>query len=523
MTCAFSVSLDELKEAYERTKADRPDRCFIEHPFLFDWARIDYENWLEQVRSRIASGFNPHPCRLCWVPKANSLLRPANILHLKDEVVYNLLVAKLYGVIWGVLQRWQGEPDSAYVLLEPEIGEWFMSQFKAWEAFREVSLRHLAEGARFVVVSDITGFYENIDLGRLLSELRQIAGGSRPEINLLKRCLRKWSSRGDKGIPQGYSASDVLAKLYIHTVDVGLRNDGFKHVRYVDDIRIFCSSRLEAKRAILCLARHIHGKGLNLQSAKTRILNRNTALQKFSGVKPIVEAVQRELIAQIYDEISDGDPYFGAEDVELLLEGRENLPAEVLERTFSEYFAASNPSPFDKTLFHYLLNRLAKAQSRIAVGYCLDALRERPEETTPILNYLGRVPLEDGEHQAIVDFLVSDAAIYDYQSYKIVKWLLENEVRDDHTLSYCRHLAQDYNRDVWLRSYAVAYLGRYGDITDMQLIESLYRSCSSDLERADCIMGLRRLETGKRNAFYAAAAGDGALADRAVRLAKAKG
>lgn len=345
-------------------------------------------------------------------------------------------------------------------------------------------------------------------------------GGSRPEIDLLRLCLRKWSARGEKGIPQGYSASDLLAKVYANQIDLALRNDGYRHLRYVDDIRIFCRGRIEAKRAILRLSRYIHQRGLNLQSAKTKILSATEASQDFDGVKPTVEGIQKELLAEIQKEISEEDPYSNTQYIECLLRKYKGLPSAALERTFEEYFAVSNPAPFNKTLFHYLINRLAKAKSRIAVNYCLDALRERPEETAYILKYLsGIVPLE-ADLKAVIDFLVSPLSIYDYQCYQILKWFYEEKLKDERVLKHCRHIMKDLSRDLWLRSWAMAYIGSYGDVADLTSIESMYATCSSDFEKADCVMALSRMETGRRNSFYSSINGDGQLVDRAINIVK---
>ena len=80
--------------------------------------------------------------------------------------------------------------------------------------------------------------------------------------------LNRWAQPRAKGIPQGFSASDILAKIYLNPIDRALRNGGFTHLRYVDDIRIFCKSRLEAKRGLLLLNDLMRKRGLNLQSAK---------------------------------------------------------------------------------------------------------------------------------------------------------------------------------------------------------------------------------------------------------------
>jgi retron-type reverse transcriptase len=287
MAIQFDPDIVEIRSAYDRAKNDRPNRCFIEYPYLIKWTELDLSEWLANLKEKCTSGFQPHSSRICWIPKANSLLRPGNILHFKDEVVYNLLLDRLYDSIWKALKSFQKEPDAAYVLTGKRTTAWFQSSFTSWEEFRTKSLEYLQGGTNFIVVADITGFYENIDTDKLLSDLRQIVGRSKSEIDLLRDCLRKWSARGEKGIPQGYSASDLLAKVYANPIDIALRNDGYRHLRYVDDIRIFCRSKIEAKRAILSLSTHIHKRGLNLQSAKTKILSTADAFKEFDGVKPI--------------------------------------------------------------------------------------------------------------------------------------------------------------------------------------------------------------------------------------------
>jgi len=409
------------------------------------------------------------------------------------------------------------------VLAGPDKPEWFRNNFVSWDNFRAKSSDYLQNGTKFVVVSDITGFYENIDIDKLLSDLRGIVGGTRPEIDLLRNCLRKWSVRGEKGIPQGYSASDLLAKVYANPIDMALRNDNYRHLRYVDDIRIFCQSKIEAKRAILSLSSHVHKRGLNLQSAKTKILPASEALARFEGVKPILQGIQDELLEDIQKEIEEKSPYPDPdpEQVDLLLRTRKELPSDALEQTFKEYFAASNPTPFDKTLFHYLLNRLGEAKSRVAVSYCLDALQERAEETGPILKYFSSIGPTSEDIRSIVGYMTSPTAVYDYQCYQVLKWLFVEATQAEQVLKYCRIIGHDFARDLWLRSWAIAYLGKHGDISDLEAIESMYSKCSSDFERADCAAALSRMETGRRNSFYSSIKGDGVLVDRAVTIAKA--
>jgi hypothetical protein len=71
-------------------------------------------------------------------------------------------------------------------------------------------------GAAYVVMADITAFYENIDLGLLLSDLIEA-------INQISSCLNKWAQVQGRGIPQGQSPSDILAKLYLNSIDQTLK------------------------------------------------------------------------------------------------------------------------------------------------------------------------------------------------------------------------------------------------------------------------------------------------------------
>ncbi len=521
MPTQFECTISELELAYKRAKDDRPGRCFIEYPYLIAWAEIDLSSWLAELKEKIATGFQPHSSRLCWIPKPHSLLRPGNIINLKDEVVYNLIIGRLYRKIWDVLKTYQSNPDSAYILNDVGNREWIKGSFQAWDKFRKLSLEYLNTGSQYVVVSDIIGFYENIDIDKLLSDLRQIAGGTCPEIDLLRLCLRKWSARGDKGIPQGYSASDILAKVYANSIDVTLKNEGYRHLRYVDDIRIFCKTRLEAKQAIFVLSQLVHKKGLNLQSAKTKILSKTDAMSKIEGVKPILEGIRNDLMTEILEEIEDEGPYSDSRNVSLLLRVRRELPQEVLERAFKEYFYTTNAFPFDTTLFHYLLNRLAEANSKIAIRYCLNALYEKPEETDSILSYFSKVKLSDEQLSVLVNYVTSNEAIYDYQCYKILKWLYTENLSNEEVIKFCRNVCRNRNRDIWMRSYATAYLSKFGNYADIESFQATFANCTDDLERADFVMAMSKLEIGRRNTFFATIAGDSHLIDRAIKLAKA--
>jgi len=217
---------------------------------------------------------------------------------------------------------------------------------------------------------------------------------------------------------------------------------------------------------------------------------------------------------------SPDSPYLRPAEIVSALADADDPPSPVLERAFEDYFVDA-PESFDATLFHYLLVRLGKVESRVAVAYCLETLRGKPEETEAILHYLADVDLEVEELDAMAEYLGSEDAIYDYQLFQVLRWFLARDSVNDRALHLCRVWGSDRNRDPWLQSYAIAYVGRFGDVDDLQEVEQMYSESANDVERADRIGAVRRMERSRRNAFYARVAGDSELVRRAVKVAKA--
>jgi len=506
----------ELDLAWRRYKRDLRNRCFVYHP----WIESDLPSWLDALAVEIEHDYAPRPSQLVAVPKAGNLVRPAAILEPEDAVVYNFAVGRALPGIAQHIAWSQGAIDIPYPLPKsPDAVDWTQPGFLVWQNFGQVSTQRLTDDVDYVVFTDITGFYENIDIQRLASDLSAI-GTDRGVVDLLQRCLRNWALPRSEGIPQGYSASDILAKLYLDSVDRNLKAAGVDHVRYVDDTRMFCATKLQARQAIRRLTALLYPKGLNLQSAKTQILTRTRAKRRIDGATDAIRGLNRKLARELSE--ADGG-YFKPEEVLRALEGHTGPTPEVLERAFSEHFEDVSESKFDSTLFHFLLARLAKVHSRVAIAYSLKLLKTRPEETAAILKYFSQVGLEEGERDELVAYVSSEEAIFDYQIYEIVRWFYDGDQNHPSLLDLCRQWADDRNRDAAVRSYAFAYIGQFSPTTALPDIEESYTNATTELERADRVAALTRMERGRRNAFYARVSAHGKLVSRAIAVARTAG
>jgi len=517
----LTIPPDELRLAWRRYKLDHLGRVFFVHSNLTEWIEVDLDGWLNSLRENLAVGFDPAPARLCFSPKSGDLLRPGTLLQPRDAVVYNLLVGRL---LPGIGQEHAAPPDDhdyAYRLHDDlTTPKWLKDRFKGWRDFRVDSLERLEHSA-FMVKADISGFYDNIDLSLLISDWRRVCGDT-ATVDVLRACLQKWATLRERGIPQGYSASDLLSKLYLRSVDQALFNAGFRHLRYVDDIRIFCGTRREAREALRRLIELLYNKGLTVQSAKTKVMSQAAAKPLIDGITPTIQRIRDELIEQIEAEFQEVGEYLSPRKVMILLGESEGPPVEVIERAFEEFFSAAAEEPFDTSLFHFLLARLGAAGSQAAIAYCIRLLRDRPEETEAIASYLEKVDVPREQTDELVVYMGSDDAIHDYQLYQLVRLFLGKHWEHPGLVSLCRRWAFDTNRGPWLRSPAIAYLGANGDQSDLEVLMEKYPSSSDQVERADIVAALSGLEKSRRNAFYARASLDGDLIARAVNLVKSQ-
>lgn len=521
MTVArLEITVEELSIAWSRVKADHLNVRFVDHPHVLRWIESDLDAWLVEIRDELAAGYQPRSSHMCWALKPGGLLRPGTVLEVEDELVYNMLLGRLLPQLRRQLADLQGNPDLSYILADSaDDTAWIRTGFRLWTQWRKRSIERLDQGASYMLVADITGFYDNIDIRKLMSHMRA-ACGARDELKLLGNCLSKWARPRDRGIPQGYSASHLLAKLFLEPVDRALMNDGYVHLRYVDDYRVFLESKRQGRAAIARLTALLHRTGLSLQSAKTKVMGKSQAKATIDGVALVIGDIADTLAAEIGEAQGLGDDYLPSWEVDEILESREGPPPEILERAFQEHFAAAGDDRFNKTVFRYLLTRLGKARSNVAVEYCLDAIRTRPEETAPILRYFAGVHLSDAQSTALVAFMGSPDAQYDYQLYQFVRWLYVENLQSDPAAALCRDWAFDQNRSTWLRSYCVAYLGEHGDASDLDNLEESLSEAHTAVEKADIISAIRKMEVSRRNATYGRAEAEDGLAARAVRFCK---
>jgi RNA-directed DNA polymerase len=73
------------------------------------------------------------------------------------------------------------------------------------------------------------------------------------------------------GSPQGAVISPLLANIYLHELDVEMREAGLVMLRYADDAVVLCRSREEAESALARMRAWVSANGLMLHPDKTHV------------------------------------------------------------------------------------------------------------------------------------------------------------------------------------------------------------------------------------------------------------
>jgi group II intron reverse transcriptase/maturase len=135
----------------------------------------------------------------------------------------------------------------------------------------------IRRGDRWVAEFDIVGFFDNLNHNRLLREVGKVIDD--PEvIGLVRRWLRAGvlTDQGlearTSGTPQGGVISPLLANIYLHRLDVEVREAGFRLIRYADDFVILADRRWKVDAADGLVRAILADIGLEVAEAKSGVV-----------------------------------------------------------------------------------------------------------------------------------------------------------------------------------------------------------------------------------------------------------
>lgn len=260
----------------------------------------------------------------------------------------------------------------------------FYGQTNGWNQFWAHSLAkaRLSEN-KWVVVTDITDFYNQIDHHLLENQIQTIV--DKEAMRAIKGMLQSVTNKVSRGIPVGPHSVHLLAECALNTIDRSLVSRGYDYCRYVDDIHIFCKSREKAEIALFDFADILNKQQrLSVQKQKTAVMPVEDFIQfaqRMTEERPINE--QEETLLKIIRAKTSGDPYRKISLDALTPEELSRFDGDEIKRIFQIYLKAQD---VDYARVGWLLRRL----SQIGVPGGLEFVLDNLDQLMPVVGNAAR-------------------------------------------------------------------------------------------------------------------------------------
>lgn len=432
------VSQENLELAWSRilTSTNMQYKRFFRETYLA--YQVGVERRLARLSERLLGGWMPRSPHMVYLPKASGLQRPLSFLSLEDQIVLQAVANAFARKMWDRRKAVEYRATFSNILGKRRDSIFFVRDWRTtYWGFQIHSERQWRSGRRWIAHFDLAAFYDTVSHDLLL-RLVSPRGGHSDTWDPVKTWLRCWSSPQDgwgfgHGIPQGPIASDFLAECFLLPLDEALLNAGVAYTRYVDDIRIFASTELEAQKAAVLLEGHCRRLGLIPQGAKF-------AIQEAKSVEDVLG---------LMPSLAPPDEGYAADEV---------TAPEESELLFRSALGGSPLRVEDKSTARFVLYR--GAESRKILKWVSKLLRRQPEHIDAYVAYASRFsrskPLCDE-----IESILRTGNPYEYLRGEL--WHVLARMAPPNQIQALRSLALDELRDaesVTLRWGLIAFLLR---------------------------------------------------------------
>ncbi|WIV49968.1 RNA-directed DNA polymerase [Marivivens sp. LCG002] len=282
--------------------------------------------------------------------------------------------------------------------------------FDAFRSFTQLVKNLISDSTLgpYVATTDISNFYDSIEIPRLIQKLRRdMPKEHHEEISFLEIFLGLWNRRitgytqSSTGIPQEIisDGSRFLSHYYLQDFDAKFSDycasKSLVYVRFADDMLIFGRSKQRIEEAVHEISRLLLTEGLNLNSHKTKIYTKSElsdlrVIELLDAISRRDNKKVRKELRSIRARISEGKPLRLDTAFRAVLGYLHRMGgrAGVYERNFAIEVAFENPSIVGTLNDLQLFNLISISNDRQAMfrqirGQCLS----RPY-TGPVSNFL---------------------------------------------------------------------------------------------------------------------------------------
>lgn len=420
-----NVSLD-LELARKRLKTDLQDDWYYDPLQYIDLLNQDYI--FEQFREYFGNeNYKASVAEHFYIPKKKLTLRQSLLSPFIDRLMYlaavGVLAEKLDGAMIPYVFSARYNKYSSDSLIINGVEQWKKMKYKMDEFSKQMNPNGTYTYGCIIEI-DLLNFYDNINKKLLFDKILRVCEtvNENNAAILIYKILCSLSKK-ELGLPQNSDASALLASFYLNQVDAFMQHNTPTYFRFMDDIRIFCKDKYEARKILQTFEFELRRCHLSVNSQKTEIfdLDDNRAkraeysrlfdvdlrkIQKFRSSENYAYRNEAFHLSIAMSQENITEDINGSEDSSRKLNFALSSLALLVKKDINLY---NIDSRFEKTL-------------KLAVA----SLKDRPWMTTQIckiLNLLSQEVIEE-HYLVLLKEIVLDRKFntYTFQTYQI--WLL---------------------------------------------------------------------------------------------------
>ncbi|MGJ1435635.1 reverse transcriptase domain-containing protein [Sphingobacterium siyangense] len=279
-----------LEIARKRLSSDITDDWFHD-PLKYidllnqDYLFVQFEEYFNNNKQYVAKA-----AEAFYVPKKKFTLRLALVSPFMDRIMYmacvGVLAPKLdQAQIANVYSAKYNYFDDRSLILNG-VEQWRKLQYQ----LNEVANLQNTDGSytyNCIIEIDLLNFYDNISKEMLHKKILRICE-TENEINaaeMLSMIINRFTDKA-VGLPQNSDASALLASFYLNQVDIFMQHHAPQYYRFMDDIRIFCKDKYEARKILQTFEFELRRCYLSVNSQKTEIFTIVDTVKQNLSLKP---------------------------------------------------------------------------------------------------------------------------------------------------------------------------------------------------------------------------------------------
>jgi hypothetical protein len=485
----------EIELCFERFLIDAEDDFFPDP--------LRYKD-LRQVRAQIVSEIQKTLTRIMnenkikytvklhypWdVPKENYVIREGCSFHPYDIIVFHFVLNRLVPIIEPKLSKARYSYRMKKTASQKLFG---YNPTENWINFKNDIRKYFSDNPdyEYLVSTDVAGFFENIPIQSFKKQLLQMCNkNERQAIELLCFMLKEYSVSNYSGMPQNCDPFSYLCTAFLDFLDKELEAKSLKHFRYVDDIKVACRTKTDAKKAIIQIIQTLRTAHLNLSTAKTDIIPVNS--EKFNNMLKEFPAFLHDIDNAVHNKqkrtINNLYPKLVSYTREVMKQKKDNFD----ERLFRACIWRIVKINYFKNINKLDLDSIGKK--------CLKLLDSMPSRTNTFLRFLvlhkNRAYVQDALYALLQD------TVYPWQEMLIWYLLIQcDRIKNINILNLAKHRARDPGYDEAARNYIYIFLGKHGDYQDRRHIANLFPLAQSFRAQRSILIAIQEYQD--RNTIY---------------------